>query len=75
MFMDSMATYPWNTQSTAQRLGEHPGLFTARDEHDLLFCLDAALQADGAAQDFSVDPFADQGFTDRLRDFILTGQR
>jgi UDP-N-acetylglucosamine transferase subunit ALG13 len=61
--------------STAQRLGEHPGLFTARDEHDLLFCLDAALQADGAAQDFSVDPFADQGFTDRLRDFILTGQR
>ena len=60
--------------STAQRLGAHPGLFTARDEHDLPGCLDAALQADGAAQDGSVDPFADQGFTDRLREFILTGR-
>jgi UDP-N-acetylglucosamine transferase subunit ALG13 len=61
--------------STAQRLGDHPGLFTARDAHDLPACLDVALQADGAGQDSAVDPFADQGFTDRLRDFILTGRR
>lgn len=62
-------------RSTADRLGAHPGLFTARDEHDLPRCLDAALQADAAGQDVAVDPFADQGFTDRLRDFILTGRR
>lgn len=61
--------------STAERLGTHPGLFTARDEGDLPGRLDAALQADGAAQDVSVDPFADRAFTDRLRAFILTGKR
>ena len=61
--------------STAERLGAHPGLCIARDEHDLPFCLEAALQADGVVQDVSVDPFADQGFTDWLRNFILTGQR
>lgn len=65
--------------ATAQRLGQrlatHPGLFTARDEQDLPGCLDAALRAGGAGQGGCVDPFADRGFTDRLRRFILTGAR
>lgn len=61
--------------STAERLGAHPGLFTAYDEHDLPRCLDGALQADEGGRDVRVGPFADQGFTDRLRNFILTGQR
>ncbi|MGI3212803.1 glycosyltransferase [Roseovarius tibetensis] len=61
--------------STAERLGAHPGLFTARDEHDLPSCLDTALQMDRAARDLAVDPFAEAGFTDRLRAFILIGQR
>jgi hypothetical protein len=61
--------------STAQRLGTHPGLFTAHDEQDLPGCLDAALRAEDATQVARVDPFADRDFTDRLRTFILTGER
>ena len=61
--------------ATVERLGDHPGLFKARDEEELPGCLDAAMRADGAAQGPPLNPFADAAFTDRLREFILTGRR
>lgn len=60
--------------ATAERLGGHPGLYTARDEHELPACLDAAMQADAAAQGPRLDPFAPEAFTSRLRGFILPGK-
>ena len=57
--------------ATAQRLGEHPGLFKAGDETDLPGCLDAALKASAAPAGAAIDPFADTALTDGLRGFIL----
>jgi len=58
--------------ATVERLGEHAGLYKARDEHDLPSCLDTALQASMSSQSAIIDPFAAADFTDRLRAFILS---
>lgn len=58
--------------ATVARLGEHPGLFKAHDEHDLPRCLDAAIQAAQTSQTTTIDQFAATEFTDGLRKFILT---
>ncbi len=55
--------------ATVERLQDHPGLFKARDEHDLPRSLDAAMQA--MPHTATLDPFSAKGFTDGLRRFIL----
>jgi UDP-N-acetylglucosamine transferase subunit ALG13 len=60
--------------ATVERLGTHPGLFKARDADALPACLDAAMQAGGDTAQARLDRFAPEGFTSRLRDFILSGQ-
>lgn len=57
--------------ATVERLGEHPGLFKARDEQDLPHCLNAAMQAVGMSHTATIAPFAATEFTDNLRKFIL----
>jgi len=61
--------------ATVARLGEHPGLFKACDEHDLPRCLDAAIQAAQTSQTTPIEPFAATEFTDGLRKFILNADR
>lgn len=61
--------------ATVARIGEHPGLFKARDEHDLPRCLDAAIEATRMSQIVAIDPFAATEFTDRLRKFILNADK
>lgn len=61
--------------ATVERLGEHAGLFKACDERDLHQCLSTAMQTVGLSRSATIDPFAPTGFTDNLRDFILTARR
>ena len=61
--------------ATLERLGDHPGLHKARDEHDLPGCLDLALTAVGSSQPAMIDPFAAADFTDSLRAFILASDK
>ncbi|MBE0454285.1 MAG: hypothetical protein IBX58_11450 [Roseovarius sp.] len=60
--------------ATVERLKDYPGLFKARDEHELLTRLDAAMRSIGSSRPEAIGLFADRGFTDNLRKFILTGQ-
>ena len=61
--------------ATVERLGDHPGLHKAHDEHDLPGCLDKALTAGGSSQTARVDPFAAADFTNSLRAFILSPEK
>jgi predicted glycosyltransferase len=61
--------------ATVERLKDYPGLFKARDEHDLPTRLDAAMGTINSSRPKAIDLFADTGFTDSLRNFILTGRR
>lgn len=61
--------------ATVDRLGAHPGLFKAQDEHDLPLCLDRAMQADISSRQAPLDPFAASTLTDGLRAFILSGEK
>lgn len=61
--------------ATVERLGDHPGLHKARDEHDLPGCLDTALKEVGSSQPATIDPFAAADFTDSLRAFILSSDK
>ena len=61
--------------ATVERLGDHPGLHKAHDEHDLPRCLDTALTAGVSSRTAGIEPFAATDFTDKLRDFILSGRR
>lgn len=60
--------------ATVERLKDYPGLFKARDEHDLPARLDAAMRSIGSSRPEAIGLFADAGFTDSLRNFILTGR-
>ncbi|WP_166434125.1 glycosyltransferase [Roseovarius spongiae] len=61
--------------ATVERLGAHPGLHKARDEHDLAGCLDRALAEGESLQIATIDPFAAADFSDRLRAFILSTEK
>lgn len=60
--------------ATIEKLRAHPGLFRARDEHQLPGCLDAAMKATGTTRTTTIDRFAPEEFTGSLRKFILAAQ-
>jgi len=60
--------------ATVERLRDHPSLFLAHDEEELPGCLDAAMKDLATSSGSCIDPFAASEFTNRIRDFILTGK-
>lgn len=57
--------------ATIENLKDYPGLYKARDTIDLKRCIGKAYSLDVQYQAEAIDPFANTGFTDKLRKFIM----
>ena len=61
--------------TTVKNLGARPGLFVAQDEAEFPAVMDQALAAIAGGAPPRLSGFADAGFTDALRDFLLSSKR
>ena len=60
--------------TTAKYLGDRPGIFVAKDEHDVAAVLDKAIASLSDKNVSKISSYAEPKFTESLREFILSSK-